>query len=156
MKNKDVVKQLKNFPSDSEVSIKLKLTKYSLTEICYHSGNWEGKNFFCESQSNWKHSEVESSEVDLEELIKLLSTKSINDMSSDDFTNLSLGDSTDGSIEVTEIEWDGDINEEEQPEVDPMDLYWNSDINDSDLTFAPNSIWFMEINVNGETIMIEN
>ncbi len=31
-------------------------------------------------------------------------------MSSDNFSNLSLGDSTDGNIEVSEIEWEGDIN----------------------------------------------
>jgi hypothetical protein len=156
MKNKSIVNQLKNFPKDSEVSLKLKLTKYSLTEICYHSGIWDGKNFFCESQSNWKHSEAESSEVNLEELIELLSSKTIDEMSSDNFSNLSLGDSTDGNIEVSEIEWEGDINEEEQSDVDPMDLYWNSDINDSDITFAPSSIWFMEIDVNGEKFSIEN
>lgn len=156
MKNKEVVNQLKKFPTDSNVTLTLKLTKYALTEICYHTGTWEGKSFSCESQSNWKHSEVKSDNVDLVELIDLLSKNNLSDLSSDDFSNLSLGESTDGSIEVDEIEWDGDLTEEEQNEIDKMDLYWNSDINDSDLTFAPGSIWFMEINVNDETINIEN
>lgn len=156
MKNKSIVEQLKKFPNDAEVSLKLKLTKYSLTEICYHTGTWEGKSFSCESQSNWKHSEVQSDNVDLEELIETLSKNNLSDLSSDDFSNLSLGEATDGSIEVDEIEWDDVLTEEEEDEVDKMDLYWNSDINDSELTFGPGSIWFMEINVNGETINIEN
>lgn len=156
MKNKSVVEQLKKFPKDSDVSLKLKLTKYALTEICYHNGNWEGKPFYCESQSNWKHSEVESESVDLEELIELLSKNNLGDLCSDDFSNLSLGEATDGSIEVDEIEWDDVLTEEEQDQVDKMDLYWNSDITDSELQFPSGSIWFMEINVNNETINIEN
>ena len=156
MKNKSIVEQLKKFPADSNVTLTLKLTKYALTEICYHTGTWDDKPFSCESQSNWKHSEVKSESVDLEELIELLSENNIDQLCSDDFSNLSLGEARDGSIEVDEIEWDEELTEEEQDEVDKMDLYWNSDINDSELVFSPGSIWFMEINVNDETFNIEN
>ncbi len=80
MKNKTIVEQLKKFPKDSEVSIVLKLTKYSLIEICYHNGTWNDKNFTLESQTNWKRSEVESSNVDIEELIELLSKNDIGNL----------------------------------------------------------------------------
>ncbi len=156
MKNKEIVKQLKQLPKDSDVNIKLKLTKYALTEICYHNGRWREKGFYCESQTNWKHSEVESENFGLEELIELLSKKELKEMSSFDFGNLSLGESTDGSIEVDEIEWEEPLTEEEQDELAPMDLYMDSDINDSDLQFDEGTIWFMEINANGETFNIEN
>ncbi len=156
MKNKTIVEQLKKFPKDSEVSIVLKLTKYSLTEICYHNGTWNDKNFTLESQTNWKRSEVESSNVDMEELIELLSKNDIGNLCSDDFSNLSLGDSFDGSIEIDEIEWDEPLTEEEKDEVVPMDLFSDSDINDSDIQFDTGSIWFMEIDVNGEKFVIEN
>ena len=156
MKNKIIVKELKKFPSDSEVKVTLKLSKYALTEICYHNGRWREKGFYCESQTNWKHSEAESENFDLEELIKLLSKKDLNELSSDDFGDLSLGTSTDGSIEVNEIEWEEPLTEEEEDEVVPMDLYMDSDINDSDLQFDEGTIWFMEIDVNGEKFSIEN
>lgn len=157
MKNKEIVSKLKKCSKDAEVSLKLKLTKYALTEICYHNGNWEGKPFFCESQSNWKHSEVESESVDLEDLIELLSKKNIDELCSDDFSNLSLGEASDGSVEVDEIEWDSDdLTEEEESQVDKMDLYWNSDITDSELQFPNGSIWFMEIDVDGEKYTLEN
>lgn len=156
MKNKTIVNQLKKLPKDSEVNITMKLSKYSVTEICYHSGRWNEKGFYCESQTNWKHSEAESTNFELDELIELLSKKNIQELSSDDFGNLSLGDSTDGSIEVDEIEWEEPLTEEEKDEVSPMDLYMNSDINDSDIQFDAGSIWFMEIDVNGEKFVIEN
>lgn len=156
MKNKTIVEELQKFPKDTTASLNLKLAKYSVLEICYHSGNWDGVTFSCESQTNWKHAQAESDFVDLEELITLLSEKTIEEMSSDDFQNLSLGDSTDGSIEVDEIEFDGNLTEEQRSEINPMDLYMNSDINDSDVTFPENSIWCMEINVNGEKFTIEN
>ncbi len=156
MKNKEIVEQLKKFPKDSEVKLVLKLTKYALTEICYHSGTWNDKGFTLESQTNWKRSEVESENFDLEELIELLSEKELKDLSSDDFGNLSLGEASDGGIDIDEIEWDEPLTEEEEDEVVPMDLFSDSDINDSDLQFDAGSIWFMEIEVNGETFNIEN
>ncbi len=156
MKNKEIVEQLKKFPKDSEVKLVLKLTKYALTEICYHSGTWNDKGFTLESQTNWKRSEVESENFDLEELIELLSEKELKDLSSDDFGNLSLGEASDGGIDIDEIEWDEPLTEEEEDEVVPMDLFSDSDINDSDLQFDAGSIWFMEIEVNGETFSIEN
>lgn len=156
MKNKTIVEELKKFPSDSEVKLNLKLTKYALTEICYHSGTWNDKGFTLESQTNWRSSEVESENFDLEELIELLSEKELNDMSSNDFGNLSLGEARDGSIDIDEIEWDEPLTEEEEDELVRMDLFNDSDINDSDLQFDEGTIWFMEIEVNGEKFSIEN
>lgn len=156
MKNKQIVDQLKKIKTDSMVDIKLHITKYGLNETCYHSGTWKGYSFYCESSVNWKRSEAES-EMDLDDLIKLLKKKDLPEMSSVDFSNISLGEASDGSTEVSDIEWtDGEPTDDEKEDLDPMDLYWNSDINDADYEFPIGSIWMMEINIDGETFNIEN
>ena len=62
-----------------------------------------------------------------------------------DFSDLSIETSTDGGVEVTNIEWEEPLTEEEESEFSPMDLYWDSEITDSELNFGKGSIHTMII-----------
>jgi len=75
---------------------------------------------------------------------------------SGDFPSMDINETTDGSVEVEDIEWDGNPTEEELEDLNKHDLYWDSEITDSEYEFNEGSIWFMEIDVNGEKFSIEN
>ena len=62
-----------------------------------------------------------------------------------DFPDLSIETSTDGDVDVTNVEWEEPLTEEEESEFSPMDLYWDSEITDSELNFGPGSIHTMVI-----------
>lgn len=156
MKNKVIVTELKKFDEDSEIKVKINLEKYSLMETCYHNGTWNGYNFSCTSYTNWKRGTLETSEFSLTDLINLLKKKDLNQMGSGDFPSMDVNETTDGSVEVEDIEWDGNPTEEELEDLNKHDLYWDSEITDSEYEFNDGSIWFMEIDVNGEKFSIEN
>jgi hypothetical protein len=58
---------------------------------------------------------------------------------------LSIETSTDGDVDVTNVEWDEPLTEEEESEFRSMDLYWDSEITDSELNFGEGSIHTMVI-----------
>jgi hypothetical protein len=94
----------------------------------------------------------------LEELISLLKKKNLNEISSDDMSNISLSiqESSDGSVDVDEIEWTEETpTEEELEDLEKNDLYWDSEITDSEIEFPKGAIWYMDITVNGETFNID-
>jgi hypothetical protein len=62
-----------------------------------------------------------------------------------DFPDLNIETSTDGEVDVTNIEWEEPLTEEEESEFSSMDLYWDSEITDSELTFGSGSIHTMII-----------
>ena len=158
MKNKELVSKLKKYPKDSEVKLTFNLEKNCLVETCYHIGSWNEYKFSCSSYTNWRRSTIESEYVDLEELISLLKKKNLNEISSDDMSNISLSiqESSDGSVDVDEIEWTEETpTEEELEDLEKNDLYWDSEITDSEIEFPKGTIWYMDITVNGETFNID-
>lgn len=156
MKNKEVVNQLKKHKEVSEIKVKINLEKYSLTETCYHNGIWNGYNFSCTSITNWKRGSLETGDFSLEDLIALLKKKNLSEIGSGDFPSMDIEETMDGSVEVEDIEWDGQPTEEELEDLNKHDLYWDSEITDSEYEFDEGSIWFMEIEVDGEKLSIEN
>lgn len=156
MKNKDIVNKLKNYGEDSTIKVKINLEKYSLVETCYHRGTWEGIGFSCTSYTNWKRGSLETNEFSLEDLITLLKKKNLNQMGSKDFPSMNVDENMDGSIDIEDIEWDEEPTEEQLETLNKNDLYWDSEITDSEYEFDEGSIWFMEIEVNGEILSIEN
>ena len=69
-----------------------------------------------------------------------------------DFPDLSIETSTDGDVEVTNVEWEETLTEEEESDFSPMDLYWDSEITDSELNFGTGSIHTMIIEQNDKII----
>ena len=58
MKNKRIVNQLKKFGENDEVKITLTMARKTLTEICYHKGDWNKKPFICDSITCWRNAEL--------------------------------------------------------------------------------------------------
>lgn len=158
MKNAKLVKELqKELKSDHSVSITLSMGKYSVTEVCDHSGYWGEKEYVvsCRSRNNWKRAEVEAKFYDLDSLIDLLKEKNLSEMGPEDFEDKSLGNANDGHVEVSEIEWDGDDKptDEELEDLDDMDLY-NLDINDNEIEFEVGSILELKATINDKHLLV--
>jgi hypothetical protein len=156
MKNKEVIKELKKYPKETSVNIRINLNKHCLGEECSHSGEWNGYPFSCSSYTSWKRGTLDDVGMTVEDLTKLLKKKEISEMCSVDFVELQLVENSDGDVSVDDIEWDGDgPTEEELEDLSEMDLYWDSDINDSEYEFNTNSIWLLEVTIGDDTIKIE-
>ena len=146
MKNKKIVEDLKKLKPEDPTKVTLIFNKKSLNEINFINGTWEGKNYFCEASTVWRSAELFTEEFTVDELIELLEKKSISEIDQTDFNDLQLIESSDGSTDIYDIEWDDILTEEEQ-ERSPsgMDMYWDGDITDSDYEFAPDAIYEFKI-----------
>ena len=145
MKNESVISELKKLSPEDSVKVTIDLNKKSLLEICYHVGTKFEKNFSCDSETYWRGASLVCEQFNVQELIELLETKDISEMHELDFPDLSIETSTDGDVDVTNVEWDEPLTEEEESEFRSMDLYWDSEITDSELNFGEGSIHTMVI-----------
>jgi hypothetical protein len=155
MKNKQIVEELKKLNPEDSTKITIICGKRCLDEINYVSGTWEDKTYTCEASTNWRTGELYTEEMTVEDVIKLLKKKEILNMDVNDFSGLQMGEATDGSTDVYDIEWSEPLTEEEE-EIAPsgMDMYWEGDINDVDYEIAPNGIVEMTIEVGDYTTTI--
>jgi len=152
MKNESAISELKKLSPDDFVRVRIDLYKKTLLEICYHTGTKFDKKFYCDSETYWRGASLVSEEFKVQELIELLETKDISEMQELDFPDLSIEHSTDGDVDVTNVEWEESLTEEEESEFRPMDLYWDSEITDSELNFSTDSIHTMVIEKDEELI----
>lgn len=152
MKNKNVVEELKKLDPHSYVKVTIDLYKKSLLEICYHTGSKFDKKFTCDSETYWRGANLVCEQFGVSELIYLLETKDLNEIQDVDFPDLSIETTTDGDVEVTNIEWEEPLTEEEESEFTSNDLYWDSEITDSELNFNTGSIHTMVIETEDLTI----
>ena len=152
MKNESVISELKKLNPDDYVKVTIDLYRKSLLEICYHNGSKFDKNFSCDSETTWRGANLVCEQFNVSELIELLESKEITEMQDVDFPDLSIETSTDGDVDVTNVEWDEPLTEEEESEFSPMDLYWDSEITDSELNFGTGSIHTMIIEYNDSII----
>jgi hypothetical protein len=69
-------------------------------------------------------------------------------MGAGDFVGLQMGEASDGSTDVYNIEWSEPLTEEEE-EIAPsgMDMYWDGDIDDVDYEIALGGIYELRIEV---------
>ena len=155
MKNKQIVEELKKLNPEDSTKITIICGKRCLDEINYVSGTWEDKTYTCEASTNWRTGELYTEEMTVEDVIKLLKKKEIFNMDVNDFSGLQMGEATDGSTDVYDIEWSEPLTEEEE-EIAPsgMDMYWEGDINDVDYEIAPNGIVEITIEVGDYTTTI--
>lgn len=145
MKKKEVIEELKKLSPESTVKVTIDLHRKALLEICYHTGSKFDKKFTCDTETTWRGATLTCEQFDVSELIELIESKKLIEMQDDDFSNLSIETSTDGGVDVTNIEWEEPLTEEEESEFSPMDLYWDSEITDSELNFRTGSIHTMII-----------
>ncbi len=84
----------------------------------------------------------------VEELIDVLKKKDLSDIDAGDFVGLQMGEASDGSTDVYNIEWSEPLTEEEE-EIAPsgMDMYWDGDIDDVDYEIALGGIYELRIEV---------
>ena len=158
MKKEEVVELLVQLVDQYQsVKAKLILDKNALKEICYHSGTWNENDFYCVSSSYWSSAEVEVV-TSVEEIIELLANKDLVDFDNDDFDEMSLGEANDADVTISEIEWLGQEptdEEKEENDYSDMELYWDSNVNDSELQFDGGSVLSIELTVNDVTYIIE-
>lgn len=148
MKNKKIIKELQNLNSEDPTKVTIIFNKKSLNEINYVNGTWQEKNYFCEASTNWRAAELYTEEFTVGELIKLLKKKNISELNQSDFSDLQLIESSDGSTDVYDVEWDVILNEEEEERAPSgMDMYWEGDITDSDYEFGPDAIYEFKIEI---------
>lgn len=153
MKNKELVEFLEsNFKSTDKVTMVLNMGKGGVVEKCYHSATWTSPedneyDYTCTSLNYWKRSNIEVGFWDVEELIDLLKLKNVNELSNKDIHDMTLGDSSDGYVEIENLKWDGKKpKKRELDELDNMQLY-DGNIDDSELEFDAGSIELMEVTI---------
>ena len=148
MKNKEIITELKKLNPEDNVKLTIICGKKCLNEINYVSGTWEGKTYSCEASTNWRTGELYTEEMTVEDVIKVLKKKELSNMGISDFPSLQMGEATDGSTDVYDIEWSEPLTEEEEDLVPSgMDMYWDGDIDDVDYDIAPGGINELTIEV---------
>ena len=152
MKNQLAIEELKKLSPDDSVKVVIDLYRKSLLEICYHTGSKFNKKFTCDSETTWRGANLVCEQFNVQDLIELLETKELIEMQDLDFPDLSTETSTDGQVDITNIEWEEPLTEEEESEFSPMDLYWDSEITDSERNFGTGSIHTMIIEKEDEII----
>jgi len=138
-------------------SILLSLTKWSLVEYTEHYGNYEGSDFNLEVDTNWKWARLGYDVDDLDSLIQTLENLPLGEIGSMDLTqHFICEDMSDGDTEIIASDFTPELSEELAEEIDLYELYWDSEINNSEYHFDKGSIYQIEITLKeGEPIIFE-
>ena len=151
-----LIETLKSLPEDTEVTLTLDFFKKSLQETSVVIGNWKDYNFVFDTWTFWRSGKLFTKNMTIEEVIELFDTKAIEIMQDSDFSNLELIETSDGSMEFSEIDWLPELNEEDIDEVPSiMDLYNSGDITDNSYEFIPGSIKSIRIEADGYLGVLE-
>lgn len=137
--------------------ILLSLTKYSLVEYTEHYGNYEGSDFNLEADTNWKWARLGYDVDDLDSLIQTLENLPLGEIGSMDLTqHFICEDMSDGDTEIIASDFTPELSEELAEEIDLYELFWDSEINNSEYHFDKGSIHQIEITLKeGEPIIFE-
>jgi hypothetical protein len=153
MPYKDIVKELKKLDQDQQVELILDAGKKGLVEECQTSAEYEGYWVSFLASTNWRSSEVKTTEMTLEDVVKLLKKKTLEKMTDRDFYGIYNESSSDGGMEFSEVEWQKDTPEEIQEEADLYDLYFKGEI-DCDCKFQ--GLVGLDIYVDGDIYTIRD
>lgn len=155
MKNKKLIKQLEQeYRPNQSISVELDLP-YGVSETNYHRGTWRGHHFTCTSTVDWRRGRLKTDYMDVSDLIDLLKDKVLDEMSGDDFPDLALVETSDGHVEVSDLEWDEAPTEEELEEMNTNDLYSDSEITDCEYEVAAGGIGSLTITIRKDTLTID-
>lgn len=153
-----IIEELKKHIDTKEnVQIVVNLQKWSLSETTEHYGEWNGKNFSMTAVCDWKRASLEAG-MSLEDLIENLEEceGKVSNMSSGNFYDLTCHEMSDGDMDFPRIEWETELSEEEEEEVDYYDLYMDSEINECEYEFDKGQVWSISVKVGNETFEIED
>jgi hypothetical protein len=155
MKNEAIIQKLRElgWNNESEITLIIHLDKYSLTEYSRYSGEWEGNRFVTHSQTEWKHSILESL-THGEGLISLLEAEDLNEMSSDSFLQLYLIEANDGNMDCLDTQWENPLSDEDEERLaDSEDTVLSlADNEEHEPVFTNGSIYKMVIRVGNDEI----
>lgn len=158
MKNEAVIEKLKElgWDTESEVTLNMYLEKWALVESSRYEGEWNGNRFVTYAQTNWKRGTVESV-MSGEQLIQLLSSEDITEMSSDSFPISYVIEGEDGNMDCMDTEWETPLTEEDEEKLNDSeeDMFSLADSEEHEPDFGMGSIWRMVIRVGNEEIDIE-
>jgi hypothetical protein len=135
MPYKEIVKELKKLDQNQQVEVILDAGKKGLVEECQTRAEYEGYGVSFLASTNWRSSVVRTTEMYLEDVVKLLKKKKLAKMTDNDFYGIYNEESSDGGMEFSEVEWDDDTPEEIKEEADLYNLYFEGDI-DCECTFS--------------------
>lgn len=149
----EFVKRLEESNLESNIEVILNMQKYSVDETTWHYGKYDERDFTITAYTNWKRATL-TLEIDTDEFITLLKDVALIDIDSDKLNgSMWIEESSDGDVDFDDFEIEN-YNEEE--EIDFYDLYWDSEIDDSELSFSAGSIWGLEVTLkDGEKITYE-
>lgn len=153
MPYKEIVKELKKLDQDQKVELILDAGKKGLVEECQTSAECEGHWVSFLASVNWRSSEVKTTEMVLEDVVKLLKKKTLAKMTDRDFYGIYNEESSDGGMEFSEVEWEEGTPEEIKEEADLYDLYFKGDI-DCDCRFQ--GLVGLYIEVDGESYVVKD
>lgn len=158
MKNESVIEKLKELGWDTEpeVTLNIYLEKWALVESSRYEGEWNGNRFVTYAQTNWKRGTVESV-MSGEQLIQLLSSEDITEMSSDSFPVSYVIEGEDGNTDCMETQWETPLTEEDEENLNDSeeDMFSLADSEEHEPDFEAGSVWKMVIRVGNEEIDIE-
>lgn len=153
MPYKDIVKELKKLDQDQQVELVLDAGKKGLVEECQTSAEYEGYSVSFLASTNWRSSEVKTTEMYLEDVVKLLKKKTLAKMTDRDFYGIYNEESSDGGMDFSDVEWEEGTPEEIKDEADLYDLYFEGEI-DCDCKFQ--GLVALDIYVGGESFTIRD
>jgi hypothetical protein len=153
MPYKDIVKELKKLDQGQRVELTLDPGKKGLVEECQTSAEYEGYWVSFLASTNWRSSEIKTTEMDLEDVVKLLKKKTLDKMTDRDFYGISNENSSDGGMDFSDVEWQEGTPEEIQEEADLYDLYFKGEI-DCDCRF--DGLVGLDIYVDGDIYTIRD
>jgi hypothetical protein len=157
MKNEAVIQKLKELGWDitPEVTLNMYLTKWALVESSRYEGEWNENRFVTHTQTNWKRGTVETT-MNGGQLIELLNSEDITEMSSDSFPILYVTEGEDGNVDCMETQWETPLTEEDEDKLSDSeeDLFSLADSEEHEPDFEVGSVWKMVIRVGNEEIDI--
>ena len=107
MPYKEIVKELKKLDPDLSVEITLDPGPKGYVEVCRVRAEYEGYGVSFDASFNYRTATLETNEMTVGEVIKLLKKKKVDKMTDRDFPGIANVCSTDSnSPEYEDVEWD--------------------------------------------------
>jgi hypothetical protein len=128
----EIVKELKDYIGSDDVKLILTFQRKSLSETLYVNGTWNNKDYSITADICWRSGQLYTTDVDVEDLIKLLKKKNISEMTHKDFSSLELNETRDGDTTFYDLEWSEPLTEEEEEDApSEWDMYNDGEISDA-------------------------
>ena len=140
--------------SEEPLQIIINLKKWSLSEETQHYGEWDGCEFTFTAYTNWKRATLECG-MSLEDFIDVLKETPIEKMQAGNFYDLWCWEMSDGDTDFENETFTPELTEEQEEELDMWELYSDSEINESEYIFEPDSIWSIEVEVGSDKFIYE-